>query len=41
MGGRHTYAAGRNLPFTYRTVGLFHGIKVLEGTGGIWPSKRR
>ncbi len=33
MGGRGTYAAGRNVPFIYKTVGLFHGIKVLEGTG--------
>ena len=34
MGGRGTYAAGKNVPFTYRTVGIFHGIKVLEGIGG-------
>lgn len=34
MGGRGTYAAGKNAPFTYRTVGVFHGIKVLEGIGG-------
>ena len=34
MGGRHTYAAGNNVPFTYKTVGIFHGIKVLEGIGG-------
>lgn len=34
MGGRNTYAAGKNVPFTYRTVGMFHGIKVLEGLGG-------
>lgn len=34
MGGRGTYAAGRNVPFTYKTVGRFHGIKVLEGIGG-------
>ena len=34
MGGRGTYAAGRNVPFTYKTVGMFHGIKVLEGMGG-------
>lgn len=35
MGGRNTYAAGRaSTPFTYKTVGVFHGIKVLEGTGG-------
>ena len=34
MGGRNTYAAGRDVPFTYRTVGVFHGVKVLEGIGG-------
>ncbi len=35
MGGRHTYAAGNNVPFTYKTVGIFHGIKVLEGIGQV------
>ncbi len=35
MGGRGTYAAGKtNQPFTYKTVGRFHGIKILEGLGG-------
>ena len=35
MGGRGTYAAGKaNTPFTYKTVGYFHGIKVLEGIDG-------
>ena len=34
MGGRNTYAAGKDAPFTYKTVGFFHGIKVLEGIGG-------
>jgi len=35
MGGRGTYAAGNmSEPFTYKTVGSFHGIKVLEGLGG-------
>lgn len=34
MGGRGTYAAGKNAPFTYRTVGVFQGVKVLEGIGG-------
>jgi len=34
MGGRGTYAAGNmSHPFTYKTVGRFHGIKVLEGLG--------
>ena len=36
MGGRHTYAAGKmDTPFTYKTVGMFHGIKVLEGIGSL------
>ncbi len=34
MGGRCTYAAGKNTPFTYKTVGVFRGIKVLQGMGG-------
>lgn len=34
MGGRNTYAAGKNVPFVYKMVGVFHGIKVLEGVGG-------
>jgi hypothetical protein len=34
MGGRGTYAAGREAPFSYKTVGTFHGVKVLEGVGG-------
>lgn len=34
MGGRNTYAAGKNVPFTYKTVGIFHGVKVLEGING-------
>ena len=33
MGGRNTFAAGRDVPFVYKTVGVFHGVKVLEGTG--------
>ena len=34
MGGRGTFASGKNdTPFVSRTVGLFHGIKVLEGIG--------
>ena len=35
MGGRNTYAAGRQVPFRWKTVGLFHGIKILQGTGGL------
>ena len=34
MGGRNTYAAGKNVPPTYKTVGFFHGVKVLAGIGG-------
>ena len=34
MGGRGTYAAGNNVPFTYQTVGKVNGIKVLQGIGG-------
>lgn len=35
MGGRNTYAAGKaSTPFTYKTVGRFHGVKILEGLGG-------
>ena len=34
MGGRNTYAAGKDVPFTYKTAGFFHGVKVLEGIGG-------
>ena len=35
MGGRNTYAAGKQVPFRWKTVGLFHGIKILQGTGGL------
>ena len=36
MGGRNTYAAGKaNTPFTYKSDGFFHGIKVLKGLGGL------
>ena len=35
MGGRNTYAAGRNVPFTYKATGIFHGVKVLEGQNGL------
>ena len=34
MGGRHTYAFGNDVPFVYKTAGVFHGVKILEGTGG-------
>ena len=35
MGGRGTYAAGNEVPFTYQTVGKIFGIKVLKGIGGV------
>ena len=35
MGGRHTFASGNQVPFRWKTVGLFQGVKVLEGTGGL------
>lgn len=34
MGGRGTFAAGRDEPFTYETVNTIHGIKVLKGLNG-------
>lgn len=34
MGGRGTYASGNNVPFTYKTVGKFGGIKILQGLQG-------
>lgn len=34
MGGRGTFASGNPVPFSYQTVGLIEGIKVLEGTNG-------
>ena len=33
MGGRGTYASGRNVPQTFKTIGEIGGIKVLEGIG--------
>ncbi|MDO5462903.1 MAG: hypothetical protein Q4F99_05405 [bacterium] len=36
MGGRGTYASGNtNTPFLYKKVGIFHGVKVLEGIGSL------
>ena len=35
MGGRGTYAAGKNVPFTYETIGTVEGVKVLRGIGVI------
>lgn len=34
MGGRGTYAAGNNVPYTYETVGDIEGVKVLQGLNG-------
>ena len=30
MGGRGTFAAGKNVAYTYETVGKIEGVKVLE-----------
>jgi hypothetical protein len=35
MGGRGTYAAGNNVPYTYETVGKIEGVKVLQGLTAI------
>lgn len=35
MGGRRTYASGIQVPFRWKNVGLFRGVKVLEGTDGL------
>lgn len=35
MGGRKTFASGIQVPFRWKMVGLFQGVKVLEGTGGL------
>ena len=32
MGGRGTFAAGKNVAYTYETVGKIEGVKVLEKT---------
>lgn len=34
MGGRGTFAAGKEVDFTYKTVGFIEGVKVLEGLNG-------
>ena len=33
MGGRGTYAAGKNVDYTYKTVGKIGNVKILEGLG--------
>ena len=35
MGGRGTFAIGKKVDYTYRTVGEIEGVKVLEGIGNI------
>ena len=34
MGGRGTFALGKNVPYTYETIGKIHDVKVLKGTIG-------
>lgn len=34
MGGRGTFAAGNPVPYSYQTVGMIEGVKVLEGLNG-------
>lgn len=34
MGGRGTFAIGKKVDFTYKTVGTIEGVKVLEGLNG-------
>lgn len=34
MGGRGTYAVGKNVSYTYKTVGKIEGVKVLKGLVG-------
>ena len=34
MGGRGTFAAGNNVPYSYETVGTIDGVKVLQGISG-------
>ena len=34
MGGCGTFAAGNNVAYTYETVGMIDGIKVLRGIEG-------
>lgn len=33
MGGRGTFAAGRNVDFVYNTTGFYNGVKILGGSG--------
>lgn len=34
MGGRGTFAAGNSVPYSYQTVDVIEGVKVLKGIGG-------
>ena len=34
MGGRGTFAAGNPVPYTYETVDMIEGVKVLQGIQG-------
>lgn len=34
MGGRGTFAAGTDVAYTYQTVGIIEGVKVLRGLNG-------
>lgn len=34
MGGRGTFAAGTEVAYTYQTVGIIEGVKVLQGLNG-------
>ncbi len=34
MGGRGTFASGKNVAYTYETVGKINGIKILKGLQG-------
>jgi len=34
MGGRGTFAAGKNVAYQYETVGTIEGVKVLSGLNG-------
>lgn len=34
MGGRGTFAAGRQVPFSYATIDTIEGVKVLAGLNG-------
>lgn len=34
MGGRGTFASGKNVKYTYETVGKIEGVKVLKGLEG-------